>query len=79
MGVVVGSTARLTVIGLVGGLGAGVVGGLALRGLIFGVSPVDAVTLVGTAAVVLASALVASALPAIAAARVGSMITLRDQ
>ena len=46
---------------------------------IFGVSPLDAVTLVGTAAVVLVSALVASALPAIAAARVDPMITLRDQ
>ena len=76
---VVGGTARLTMTGLVGGLGAGVLGGLALRGLIFGVSPVDAVALVGTAAVVLAAALGASVLPAIAAARVDPMITLRDK
>ena len=79
VGVVVGSTARLIVTGLAGGIGVGVLGGVALRGLIFGVSPLDAVTLVGTAAVVLVSALVASALPAIAAARVDPMITLRDQ
>jgi ABC-type antimicrobial peptide transport system permease subunit len=52
---------------------------MALRGFIFGVSPFDVGTLVGAAAVVLASALLASALPAIAAARVDPMIPLRNQ
>jgi predicted permease len=76
---VVGGIARLTISGLAGGLVVGVLGGMALRGFIFGVSPFDGATLVGAAAVVLASALLASALPAIAAARVDPMIPLRNQ
>ena len=76
--VIVGGSARLTVTGLACGLGAGLLGGLALRGFIFGVSPFDMITFVGAAVVVMAAALLASAVPAMAAARVDPMITLRD-
>ena len=75
---VVGDTARVTMTGLVCGLGAGLLGGLGLRGFIFGVSPFDAVTLLAASAVVVTAALLASAAPTIAAARVDPMITLRD-
>ena len=75
---VVADVSRLTVTGLVCGLGAGLLGGLALRGFIFGVSPFDAVTFVATGTIVVASALLASAVPALAAARVDPMTTLRD-
>ena len=75
---VVGDTARVTVTGLGCGLGAGVLGGLGLRGFLFGVSPFDAVTLVAAAAIVVTAALLASAVPAMAAARADPMITLRD-
>jgi predicted permease len=75
---VVGDTARLTIIGLVCGVGVGLLGSLGLRGFIFGVSPFDAVTLAAASAVVVTAALLASAVPAIAAARVDPLIALRD-
>jgi predicted permease len=75
---VVGDTARVAMTGLGCGLGAGLLGGLGLRGFMFGVSPFDTVTLVAAAAVVVTAVLLASAIPAMAAARVDPMITLRD-
>jgi len=76
--VVVGGTTRLTATGLACGLGAGLLGGLALRGFIFGVSPFDLFTYIGATTVVMTAAILASALPAMSAARVDPMITLRD-
>jgi putative ABC transport system permease protein len=78
VGVIVGGTARLTTAGLACGLSVGLLGGLALRGFIFGVSPFDLITFIGATAVVMAAALVASAVPMLSAARVDAMITLRD-
>jgi ABC-type antimicrobial peptide transport system permease subunit len=76
--VIVGGTTRLTITGLACGLVAGLLGGLALRGFIFGVSPFDLVTFVAAGVVVMLAALLASTLPALAAARIDPMITLRD-
>jgi hypothetical protein len=52
--------------------------GTALRGLLFGVSHTDPVTMLAAAAVLLASAAVAAWLPARRASRVDAAISLRD-
>jgi predicted permease len=75
---VVGSSATLTIAGLAGGVGVGVLGGLALQGFIFGVSPLDLATLLGAASVVMAAALLASVVPALTAVRVDPIVALRD-
>ena len=67
----------LVLIGLVGGLALGALSAPALGGLIVNVSPTDPWVLSGAAAVVLASALAASAIPAIRAARVDPLVALR--
>jgi ABC-type antimicrobial peptide transport system permease subunit len=53
-------------------------GGVALQGFIFGVSPLDLVTLLGAASVVMAAALLASVVPALTAVRVDPIVALRD-
>jgi macrolide transport system ATP-binding/permease protein len=75
---IVGSMARLTGVGLAIGIGIGVLGAVALRGFLFGVSPLDPATVAAAIAVVTASALIASGLPALAASRVDPVVTLRD-
>jgi ABC-type antimicrobial peptide transport system permease subunit len=73
-----------------GGLGlgaagviAGLVGSLAasrlLRGLLFGVGPVDAATLAGTCTLVIAATLVATWVPAWRAARVDPITALQAE
>ena len=75
---IVGGSATLTIAGLVAGIGVGALGGLALQGFIFGVSPLDLVTLLGAASVVMAAALLASVVPALTAIRVDPIVALRD-
>jgi predicted permease len=78
---------RLVVRGSVGpaaigfGLGAllGSLGAFALGGFIVGVSPIDPITIVLTAAIVLSTAIAASALPALRAARVDALLTLKAE
>jgi putative ABC transport system permease protein len=72
------STAGLAGLGTVLGIGIGVSGALALRGFIFGVSPMDSATVAADVAIVMATALAASALPALTAARVDPAVTLRQ-
>ncbi len=65
------------------GLGAGALGSLAavrlLRGLLFGVSPFDAPTWLGVAALLAGVAALASAAPAFAAARIDPASSLRGE
>ena len=63
------------------GLGAllGSLGAFALGGFIVGVSPIDPITLVVTGIAVLATAIAASALPAIRASRVDPLVALRAE
>ena len=75
---IVGNMARLTGAGLAIGTGIGAVGAVALRSFLFGVSPVDPMTVAGAVAIVATSALAASGIPALAASRVDPAVTLRD-
>jgi len=76
---IVGGSAVLAAVGLAAGLGFAVLGGQMLRGLIVEVSPSDPLTLAGVIAIVMASALAASAVPALRAARVDPLISLRAE
>jgi predicted permease len=75
---IAGNVARLTGAGLAIGIGIGVPGAIALRGFLFGVSPLDPMTVAAAITIVTTSALTASAIPALAAARVDPAVTLRD-
>ena len=68
----------LAVIGLGVGLGVGTLGATLLRSFITEVSPMDPLTLAGTAALVTAVALAASAWPVLRAVRVSPLVVLRD-
>jgi predicted permease len=78
---------RVVVRGTVGsvavgyGLGAllGSLGAIALGGFIVGVSPIDPITLIATGVAVLATAIAASALPALRASRVDPLVALRTE
>jgi predicted permease len=74
---VVSGSARPVGIGLAAGLASGILGALALRSFIVGVSPVDPLTITGTAVIVLGTTLAASALPALRAARVDPLRALK--
>jgi hypothetical protein len=74
---ILGENFALTAAGLGLGLGVGILGAVLLRSFIVGVSPLDPPTLVATIVVVLAAAVLASAVPAIRAARVSPMTVLR--
>ena len=75
---ITGSMAGLTGLGLAIGTGLGALGALALRGFIFGVSPLDPTTIAAAIVVVTTTALAASGLPALAASRVDPVVTLRN-
>ena len=64
-------------IGLAAGLGLGILGAAALGSFIVGVSPVDPLTIVVTTLLVLGTTLAASTLPALRAARVDPLRTLK--
>jgi predicted permease len=64
--------------GLVVGLGLGTLGANLLRSFITDVSPIDPLTLAGTAMLVTVVVLLASASPALRAVRVSPLVVLRD-
>jgi predicted permease len=61
------------------GLAAGLLAGRALAGLLFGIRPADAVTVLGAAALLATAACVSLALPARRAARIDPAVALRDE
>jgi ABC-type antimicrobial peptide transport system permease subunit len=78
-GMVVRQALGVTLIGIVAGVLGAVAMTRALGSLLFGVSPTDAVTLGGSAIVLLAVAAVASWLPARRAAAVDPAMALRTE
>ena len=76
---IVSGTARPVTIGLFGGLGLGILGAIGLRGFVVGVSPIDLVTLAGTTVLVVGTTLLASMVPALLAARVDPLRTLKAE
>jgi putative ABC transport system permease protein len=79
MRLIMASAAAMTVIGVAVGLvGAGVLS-RSMTTLLFGVQPLDPVTFLAAAAVLLVTAAVATAAPALRAARVDPIVTLRNE
>jgi predicted permease len=76
---VLGSGARLAVVGCVIGLGGAAAASRLLRSLLFGVSPFDPVALSAAAVGVLLLAVAASGLPALRAASIDPMRALRGE
>ncbi len=74
---VVRGSLTLVVIGLLIGTLGGALGARALGGFIVGVSPLDPLTLSATAALVIGTVVLASALPALRAARIDPVRTLK--
>jgi ABC-type antimicrobial peptide transport system permease subunit len=76
---VVGQAMRLSGLGVGLGIAAAVVSGRVLEGLLFGVERSDPTSLVSTAAVILATTVVAAWLPARRAAAIDPAVMLRDE
>jgi putative ABC transport system permease protein len=75
---VVGQGARLTLWGIGCGLAGALAAGKLVAGLLHGVHPLDPLTLLGVPAVLAAASLLASLLPALAAARLQPQAALRS-
>src|SRR5262249_9617515 len=76
---ILGETARLVVVGVIVGVALAIFGARLDVGLLSAVTPADATSLAGAAAVLLAAALIAAFLPARRAARVDPMVALRHE
>src|ERR1051326_55636 len=74
-----GQGMRVSIIGCVVGLGLAAVFTKLLAGMLFGVSPWDAITMAGVVVLVIAVLIAASLLPAARAARVEPMQVLREE
>jgi ABC-type antimicrobial peptide transport system permease subunit len=77
--IVLGSSAGLTAAGLVLGISSGALIAPVLGGLLVNVSPRDPLTVAATAAVVLATAVLASAPAAVRAARLDPLASLKEE
>jgi predicted permease len=75
---ILSETMTLAGIGLVIGLGLGALSAILLRTFITDVSPIDPLTLAGSALLVMGVALAASASPALRAVRISPVVVLRD-
>jgi putative ABC transport system permease protein len=76
---VISGSAAPVGIGLVSGLGLGTLGAVALGSFIVGVSPVDPGAIAATTVLVVGTTLIASALPALRAARVDPLKALKSE
>jgi putative ABC transport system permease protein len=74
-----GQGMRVSVLGCLAGLGLAAVFTRLLAGMLFGVSPWDAITMTAVTALVIGVSIAASLLPAVRAARVEPMQVLREE
>jgi ABC-type antimicrobial peptide transport system permease subunit len=79
MGLVLRQGLRLTVTGVIIGIGVAMLATRMLATLLFGISHVDPATYVGVVVLLVATSVVASALPAWRAARVDPVTALRSE
>jgi putative ABC transport system permease protein len=77
LGLVLGESLRLSLVAVVLGVGAAILGGKALEAQLYGVAATDPVTLIAVSLAILAVCLVASFLPARRASKVDPMVALR--
>jgi ABC-type antimicrobial peptide transport system permease subunit len=76
---VLGEAAALTAIGVAVGIAGALPAARLMRSLLFGVSATDVLTLAGTSALLTATALVASYVPARRAMRIDPVVVLRNE
>jgi predicted permease len=79
MGMVVGQGLRLTLAGVVIGVGLALAGGRLISSLLFGVGAGDPATIAGVVALIGAVAIAACSLPGLSATRVDPMVALRKE
>jgi putative ABC transport system permease protein len=79
LAIVFGSTARIVGVGVLVGLLAASALGRSMSTFLFGVQPVDPLTFAGAATLLTLTALLAATIPAVRAARVDPVISLRDE
>jgi putative ABC transport system permease protein len=79
LGAVLGEGLRMTVVGLLSGFALSLAAGIALRGLLYGVSPTDAPTYVAVFVLLAVASLAACYLPARRATRIDPMQALRQE
>jgi ABC-type antimicrobial peptide transport system permease subunit len=79
LAMVFGSTAWILSMGVFAGLTAAALVGRSMSTLLFGVQPIDPLTFAAAALVLSLTAMVATAVPALRAARVDPLVTLRDE
>jgi ABC-type antimicrobial peptide transport system permease subunit len=77
LGMVLHEGLMLTMVGLTVGLAMGLAVGKVAGGMLYGVSPVDPISIIVTVALLGATSLLASYLPARRAARIDPMVALR--
>jgi len=78
-GLVLGDTARLVGIGIIGGLVLSVLGARLIRSLLYRVAPLDATVLATVSAIIFALALIVSLRPALDATRLDLTRSLREE
>ena len=78
VGLVLRDSLAIAAVGLVAGLAAAAGSGRGLSSLLYGVSSYDPLTFAGVAGVVLAATLVAAIVPARRAARIDSLIAVKE-
>jgi predicted permease len=76
---VLADSMKIAIAGAIVGLGAATLLTRMLESLLFGITPLDPVALLGAPAILVVIALVASALPALRAIQVDPAVTLRDE
>jgi putative ABC transport system permease protein len=79
LGLVLGQTLTLTALGTGLGLAGAAAMTRALRGLLFGLTPLDSATFIGVAALFAIVATLAALLPASRATRVDPLVALRNE
>jgi len=79
MASLLGEGMRLTVVGVIVGIGLALAATRLLNALLFGTSPTDTPTFVSASALILVIAAAASLVPAIRASRVDPLVALRDE
>jgi putative ABC transport system permease protein len=79
LAMVFGSTTRIIGVGIVVGLTAAAAVGRSMSSVLFGVQPMDPLTFGAVAVLLATTAMVATAIPALRAARVDPIVALRDE
>ena len=76
---IVGSTATATLVGLAAGAALAAAGAIVLRASLYGLSPIDPMVFIGVMAILFATAIVATVIPARRATQIDPVVALRAE